>query len=232
MALTVLGHRPKCRALCVAGVVATCWPPLQAGASEDVLRLLPLSLEELIQTPIITASHRVERRDDTPAHVIVITREQIRARRYRDLGELLSDLPGVDFMAGSRSSIFNNFSLQGFNSNNQLLIMLDGVRVDDPAGGKIAVARNFSLYMARQVEVVLRPGRGALRSRRSGRRHQHHHRPRRAGRRQLGLGRRRTLRQPRSAVPVQSQPGRRRTLLAGRTQAAQRSRAARSLLSR
>lgn len=131
--------------------------PVQAGASEDVLRLLPLSLEELIQTPIVTASHRVERRDDTPAHVIVITREQIRARRYRDLGELLSDLPGVDFMAGSRSSIFNNFSLQGFNSNNQLLIMLDGVRVDDPAGGKIAVARNFSLYMARQVEVVYGP---------------------------------------------------------------------------
>ncbi|MCM8563979.1 TonB-dependent receptor plug domain-containing protein [Thauera linaloolentis] len=141
----------------MAGIVASCWVPLPASAAEDVLRLLPLSLEELIRTPIITASRRIERRDDTPAHVLVITREQIQARRYRNLGELLSDLPGVDFMPGSRSSIFNNFSVQGFNSNNKLLIMLDGVRIDDPAGGKIAVAHNFSLFMARQVEVVYGP---------------------------------------------------------------------------
>lgn len=131
--------------------------PVAASATQDVMRLLPLSLEELINTPIVTASRREELRDHTPAHVVVITREQIRERRYRNLGDLLSDLPGVDFMHGTKSSSFNNFSVQGYNSNNKLLIMLDGVRIDHPAGGKIPVAENFSLFMARQIEVLYGP---------------------------------------------------------------------------
>lgn len=123
----------------------------------DLLRLLPLSLEELINTPIVTASRRVEARDHTPAHVVVVTRQQISERRYRNLAELLEDLPGVDFMRGTKSSSYNNFSFQGHNSNNKLLIMLDGVRIDHPAGGKIPVAENFPLFHARQVEVLYGP---------------------------------------------------------------------------
>jgi len=122
-----------------------------------VVRLLPLSLEELINTPVVTASRRSEARDHTPAHIMVITRAQIRERRYRNLADLLEDLPGVDFMRGTKSSTFNNFSVQGYNSNNKLLIMLDGVRIDHPAGGKIPVAENFALYQARQVEVLYGP---------------------------------------------------------------------------
>lgn len=131
--------------------------PLSAVFAQDVMRLLPLSLEELINTPIVTASRRVELRDHTPAHVMVVTREQIRERRYRNLGDLLGDLPGVDFMRGTKSSSYNNFSVQGYNSNNKLLIMLDGVRIDHPAGGKIPVAENYALFMARQVEVLYGP---------------------------------------------------------------------------
>ncbi|HRD34592.1 MAG TPA: TonB-dependent receptor [Rhodocyclaceae bacterium] len=128
-------------------------PPSDA----ELMRLLPLSLEELISTPIVTASRRVEARDHTPAHVMVVTRQQIRERRYRNLAELLEDMPGVDFMRGTKSSSYNNFSFQGHNSNNKLLIMLDGVRIDHPAGGKIPVAENFPLFHARQVEVLYGP---------------------------------------------------------------------------
>lgn len=128
-----------------------------AAAPGDLVRLLPLSLEDLINTPVVTASRRSEARDHTPAHIMVITREQIRERRYRNLADLLEDLPGVDFMRGTKSSTFNNFSVQGYNSNNKLLIMLDGVRIDHPAGGKIPVAENFALFQARQVEVLYGP---------------------------------------------------------------------------
>ncbi|MBL8445639.1 MAG: TonB-dependent receptor [Zoogloeaceae bacterium] len=128
-----------------------------APSDADLMRLLPLSLEELINTPIVTASRRVEARDHTPAHVMVVTRQQIRERRYRNLADLLEDMPGVDFMRGTKSSSYNNFSFQGHNSNNKLLIMLDGVRIDHPAGGKIPVAENFALYHARQVEVLYGP---------------------------------------------------------------------------
>lgn len=129
--------------------------PLQAA--DDVLPLLPLSLDELIATPVTTASRRAEARTQTPAHIIVITREQMRDRRYKNLADLLEDLPGVDFQRGTRSTQFNHFVFQGNAGNNKLLILLDGVRIDHPAGGKIPVADNFSLHFARQVEILYGP---------------------------------------------------------------------------
>jgi len=128
-----------------------------ALADDNVLPLLPLSLDELLATPVTTASRHAEAREQTPAHIIVITREQMRDRRYKNLADLLEDLPGVDFQRGTRSTQFNHFVFQGNVSNNKLLILLDGVRIDHPAGGKIPVAENFSLYFARQVEILYGP---------------------------------------------------------------------------
>lgn len=139
------------------GLAICCAMAMPAGATESILPLLPLSLEELIATPVITASRRQEGREQTPAHIMVITREQIRDRRYKSLADLLEDLPGVDFQRGTRSAVFNNFVFQGHVSNNKLLILLDGVRIDHPAGGKVPVAENFALYHAKQVEVLYGP---------------------------------------------------------------------------
>lgn len=128
-----------------------------ANEAEQVLGLLPLSLEELFATKVITASRRAESREQTPAHILVITREQIRDRRYKNLADLLEDLPGVDFMRGTKSSLYNNFTFQGQSSNIKLIIMLDGVRIDHPAGGRVPVASNYSLHFAKQVEVLYGP---------------------------------------------------------------------------
>lgn len=128
-----------------------------AGDDEQVLQLLPLSLEELFATKVMTASRRMEAREQTPAHILVYTREQIRERRYNNLADLLEDLPGVDFQRGTRSSQYNYFTFQGQISNVKLIIMLDGVRIDNPVGGSIPIAENFSLFHAKQVEVLYGP---------------------------------------------------------------------------
>ena len=131
---------------------------LAAGVPDENLQnLLPLSLDELMATPVVTASRPQEARERVPAHIMVFTRDQIRDRRYRTLADLMEDLPGVDFQRGTRSAQFNHFAFQGHLSNNKLLILLDGVRVDQPAGGKIPVADNFSLHFVRQVEVLYGP---------------------------------------------------------------------------
>lgn len=134
--------------------------PLTASADSvqaDIDRLSPMSLLELINLPVVTASRQLETRDQTPSHILVFTREQIRERRYRNLADLLEDLPGVDFMRGTKSSAYNNFTVQGYVGSNKLLVMLDGVRIGNPAGGSFPVAENFALYAARQVEVLFGP---------------------------------------------------------------------------
>ena len=147
------GFRPTCLALALAMFQQAAW----GAGGQHMADLLPLSLDELIATPVVTASRKQESREQTPAHIMVYTREQIRERRYKSLADLLEDLPGVDFQRGTRSAQFNHFAFQGHLSNNKLLILLDGVRIDHPAGGKIPVAENFSLHFAKQVEVLYGP---------------------------------------------------------------------------
>ncbi|MFA7239507.1 MAG: TonB-dependent receptor [Sulfuricellaceae bacterium] len=134
--------------------LAGCWSTAHGADDGDVQSLLPLSLDELFATKVVTASRHQENRTDSPAHIVVFTREQIRERRYKNLADLLEDLPGVDIQRGTRSSVYNNFTFQGHVNNNKMLIMLNGVRIDHPVGGKIPVAENFALYNAKQVEVL------------------------------------------------------------------------------
>lgn len=145
----------QCKLLRLALLALAAPPALATDA--DLSRLLNLSLEELLNTPLVTASRREESRAETPAHIVVVTREQIRERRYHNLADLMEDLPGVDFMRGTKSSAYNNFAVQGYAGPNKILVMLDGIRVGHPAGGNFPIAENFSLHMAKQVEILYGP---------------------------------------------------------------------------
>lgn len=118
---------------------------------------MSLSLLELINLPVVTASRQSETRDQTPSHIVVVTRQQIRERRYKNLADLLEDMPGVNFQRGTKSSQYNQFVVQGYLGPNKLMIMLDGVRIGHPAGGNIPVAENLALYHAKQVEFLYGP---------------------------------------------------------------------------
>lgn len=131
--------------------------PAWSAEPGDVARLLALSLEDLINTPVVTASRQTEKSSQSPAHIIVVTRKQIQERRYHNLADLMEDLPGVDFMRGVKSSAYNNFAMQGYNGSNKILVMLDGVRLGQPAGGSFPIAENFALYPAKQVEILYGP---------------------------------------------------------------------------
>jgi len=153
IATTMSSFRPLCLSLALLAGGSPAW----ASETSDISHLLSLSLEDLINTPVVTASRQSETRSQSPAHILVINREHIRERRYRNLADLMEDLPGVDFMRGTKSSAYNNFSVHGYSGSNKLLIMLDGVRVGHPAGGNFPIAENFALYQAKQVEVLYGP---------------------------------------------------------------------------
>lgn len=128
-----------------------------SSIESDAEKLMALSLSELIKLPIVTASRRQETRDATPAHIVVVTREQIRARRYKNLADLLEDMPGVGFMRGTKSSAYNNMTVQGYSGSTRVVVLLDGVRISNPAGGTFPIAENFALYAAKQVEFLYGP---------------------------------------------------------------------------
>ena len=148
---------PLRHSLLAGACLALCQSATYAQNTLDVEQLLDLSLEDLIALPVVTASRKAETRDQTPAHIVVITREQIQSRRYMNLADLLEDLPGVDFQRGTKTSQYNQFSVQGYVSPNKLLVMMDGIRIGHPGGGNFPVAENLDLYPAKQVEVLFGP---------------------------------------------------------------------------
>lgn len=82
---------------------------------ERIAKLTSLSLDELVEVYITTASKSSEKIHDTPATVLVINREQIEKRHYVSLIDLLRDLPGVDVQRGTRATYFNDitFNIRG-----------------------------------------------------------------------------------------------------------------------
>jgi outer membrane receptor protein involved in Fe transport len=119
--------------------------------------LLMMTLEELSSLAITTASKTSERITHTPAAMIVVSREQIRARRYVSLLDLLRDLPGVDIQARTHNTSNNEILLRGHNGSKTMLILQNGVRIDSPTGENIPIDNNFPLYHAKQVEILYGP---------------------------------------------------------------------------
>ena len=128
------------------------------GFSQTNARFENMSLEELLNVRITTASRVSQRAGEAPATVIVITKKQIETRRYRNLAEVLNDLPDVKVNDKSDPQSFNTFSIRGITRQDKFVILMDGIKVSSPVNDQLPVLENFPIYLAKQIEVVLGPG--------------------------------------------------------------------------
>ena len=126
-------------------------------ASEKALdELLNLSLEELTNIQIITASKIPQRIKQVPATVRVITAQQIQNCGYHTLEEALADLPGMQFRntIGYNSYVF----MRGVPSqNNLILLLIDGIQVNELNSGGFYGGAQYNLSNVEQIEIVYGP---------------------------------------------------------------------------
>ncbi|MFZ2958084.1 MAG: TonB-dependent receptor [Candidatus Ozemobacteraceae bacterium] len=128
------------------------WPSLSYGKE-----LPDLTLEGLLNVPIIAASAMEEKPSDSAATAYVVSAETIRDRGYTTLIELLEDIPQIEIAHLSGNAHENTLSVQGVNGDRRFQIMIDGVRVSPVTGNRYPFGRQFSLRNARQVEIILGP---------------------------------------------------------------------------
>lgn len=134
------------------GSMACGWGDATNGVDKELEWLLA---EKSIVT---TASLLPETREMAAATVRVITRDEIRARGYRHLADLLRDLPGADAIDHFYAEPKNQVVIRGIGGNNKFLILLNGVRIGPPTGEPIVpVHENYPLYHARRVEILYGP---------------------------------------------------------------------------
>ncbi|GGY83263.1 TonB-dependent receptor [Cellvibrio zantedeschiae] len=118
-----------------------------------------LTLEQLLDTKVLSVSKKVETVAAAPAAVYVVTNEDILRAGVTSIPDALRMVPGVD-VARSDSNSWA-ISIRGFNSTltNKLLVLIDGRSIYNPVfGGVLWEAQNLVLADIDRIEVVRGPG--------------------------------------------------------------------------
>lgn len=131
--------------------------PLAArGQAPD--ELSEMSLEELLDQQVVTASNKAERHLVAPATVIVLTGQDIRDRGYADLSEVFDDLPGMDVVRPYGSTYLKNYWRGYRNSIGEpFLLLVDGVVMNHLYFNTADLIAAMPMANIERVEVVYGP---------------------------------------------------------------------------
>ncbi len=116
------------------------------------------SLEQLLNTEVVSVSKKSEKLSETPQSVIVITRDDIASRGYTDIEQIFHDLPGFDISRGYGTE-YSQIYQRGYRSNNtdRTLFLIDGVEENDLWSGSAWIGRQFPLNNIEKIEVIYGP---------------------------------------------------------------------------
>ncbi len=114
--------------------------------------------KENVGVTVSSVSKKAEDINTAPATVKLVTQEEIMDRGYKDLIDLLSDLPGFDIskvFSGAGSNVYQ----MGFRQENteRTLFMVDGVEENDLFSNWAYISRQYPLANIKAVEIVYGP---------------------------------------------------------------------------
>ena len=130
--------------------------PFKGISQDEISDIYSYDLTELSKLKVISATKSLQKLNDIPATVRIITAEDIKENAYFTLDEALSDLPGFQLrdMIGFNSYIFQ----RGIPSqNNKILILVDGIQINELNSGGFYGGAQYNLSNVRQIEVVYGP---------------------------------------------------------------------------
>lgn len=131
--------------------------PLQ-GAQSD---LLQMSIEELTNLEVTTASKFSQKMTEAPASVTVIGADEIKMYGYRNFSDILSGVRGL-YTTNDRN--YEYLGVRGFNRpgdyNSRVLLLVDGNRVNDANYDTASIGQEFFLDidLIKRIEIVRGPG--------------------------------------------------------------------------
>jgi len=115
--------------------------------------LTPLVLAETEVHLSLTASHLPTKFSDLTRQVTVITAEEISKMPINSVQEVLNYVSGADLQTRSPFGLQSDLSLRGANFE-QVLILIDGVRVNDPQTGHHDLTLPLTLKDIERIEIL------------------------------------------------------------------------------
>lgn len=149
------------RDVCV-GVLACLVTGGALASAQEAPDFTDLSLEDLGRVDLVHAASRHEQtRGEAPSSVSIVTAEEIRRHGYRTVADVLRSL-GSFYVTDDRN--YGYIGVRGFGRpgdyNTRVLILMDGIRTNEPVYDGTYVGREFNLAAAviDRIEVIRGPG--------------------------------------------------------------------------
>ena len=116
-------------------------------SSQKKQDLFAMSLEDVLDIDVSTASKLKVKGKKSPGNLIVITQEQIRRYGYRTVGDALERVPGfINSKLGAFTFIgYRGLSPLDVTANPRILVMVDGVRYNDWQFDQASLNERFPL---------------------------------------------------------------------------------------
>ncbi len=143
----------------LAGLFPVCWAGANEASETTQGRLTQVSLEQLGEIEVTTASKRPVKVSRTPAAIYVVTQEDIRRSGATSIPEALRLVPGVE-VARIDSNTWS-LGVRGFGSalSRSVLVLIDGRSVYTPLfAGVYWQVQDTLLEDVERIEVIRGPG--------------------------------------------------------------------------
>lgn len=147
----MLRYQPPHIVFCLCLVVA----PQLFYAQNDTIQLHQLTLEDLRNVKIKTASNRSEVLETAPATIYVITEQDIQNFGYTELQDALEGVPSI-YLSNPHSWLWGG--QRGFLSNfSQTLLMINGREVNNLIAYEGFISHQFATHNIKQIEIMAGP---------------------------------------------------------------------------
>ncbi len=133
---------------------------LPAMAQEKSQDMTDLSLEDLMKVQVYSASKHMQSASDAPSSVTVVTTDEIQKHGFRTLADILESVRGF-YISYDRDYSF--VGVRGFgrlgDSNNRILVLIDGHRINDNVFGEPYLGSEFlvDVDLIDRVEIIRGP---------------------------------------------------------------------------
>ena len=130
----------------------------QVDSLARVDSLAQLSLEELMNIKVVTASGFMQSAQEAPATIRVITAQEIKDRGYEQLQDALRDIPGIDLIHinGYSPTLIYFRGMYGA-ENLRALLMIDGIVENNILGTNDMAGPAYSLHNVERIEIIWGP---------------------------------------------------------------------------
>ncbi len=120
--------------------------------------LAEMSLDDLVNLKVITASGKEQKITEAPSTMTVITAEQIQERGYEQLQDALRDVPGIDLihLNGYAPTLIYFRGMYGA-ENLRALLMIDGVVENNIIGSNDMAGPAYNLHNVQRIEIIWGP---------------------------------------------------------------------------